>query len=138
MGAFSLWGPLIESLSDLGYDERNVDIAAYDWRLSMSALEERDRYFSRLLASIELFGAINAEPRVVVVTHSFGSNVFTYFMQWARQPRPLGGGKNDAWFDAHVASWINIAGPLLGVCVCVCVCVLLSRHCVRCNHCCCA
>lgn len=111
----SLWGPLIESLSDLGYDERSIDLAAYDWRLSMAALQERDRYFSRLAASIEILSATNQEPRVVVVSHSFGANVWTYFMQWARAPAPHGGGKDDAWFDEHIFSWINVAGPLLGV-----------------------
>ena len=42
------------------------------------------------------------------MSHSWGDNVFRAFMRWAAASDP-------EWVERHVASYINIAGPVLGV-----------------------
>lgn len=44
---------IIENLAVVDYDTNNLYLAAYDWRLSMWNLEERDGYFSKLKFMIE-------------------------------------------------------------------------------------
>ena len=44
---------IIENLAVVDYDTHNLYLAAYDWRLSMSNLEERDGYFFKLKVMIE-------------------------------------------------------------------------------------
>jgi phospholipid:diacylglycerol acyltransferase len=44
---------IIENLAVVNYDTNNMYLAAYDWRLALYNLEERDAYFSRLKATIE-------------------------------------------------------------------------------------
>ena len=36
-----VWAPIIEALSEIGYDINNMFMASYDWRLSFSDLEVR-------------------------------------------------------------------------------------------------
>ena len=43
-----------------------------------------------------------------MVSHSWGDNVFRAFMRWAAASDP-------EWVERHIASYINIAGPVLGV-----------------------
>ena len=42
------------------------------------------------------------------MSHSWGDNVFRAFMRWAAANDP-------EWVERHVASYVNIAGPVLGV-----------------------
>lgn len=44
---------IIQNLAALNYDTNNLELAAYDWRLSYVNLEIRDNYFSRLKSGIE-------------------------------------------------------------------------------------
>ena len=44
---------IIENLAVVDYDTNNLYLAAYDWRLSMWNLQERDGYFSKLKVMIE-------------------------------------------------------------------------------------
>ena len=44
---------IIENLAVVDYDTNNLYLAAYDWRVSMWNLEERDGYFSKLKGMIE-------------------------------------------------------------------------------------
>jgi phospholipid:diacylglycerol acyltransferase len=44
---------IIQNLAALNYDTNNLELAAYDWRLSYRNLEIRDNYFSRLKNGIE-------------------------------------------------------------------------------------
>lgn len=46
--------------------------------------------------------------QVCVVSHSWGDSVFRAFMRWAAA------GDAD-WVERHVAAYVNIAGPTLGV-----------------------
>ena len=44
---YFVWGKVIESLGEVGYDSNMLHAAPYDWRLSPTALQERDGYFTR-------------------------------------------------------------------------------------------
>jgi hypothetical protein len=42
-----VWNKLLEALADVGYDTNNMATAAFDWRLSIPAMEARDAWFTR-------------------------------------------------------------------------------------------
>ena len=46
--------------------------------------------------------------QVVVASHSWGDNVFRNFMLWATE-------EDNDWVEKHIAAYVNIAGPTLGV-----------------------
>ena len=50
---FYVRSKIVENLAAVNYDTNNLHLAAYDWRLSYSNLEERDGYFSKLKTAIE-------------------------------------------------------------------------------------
>ena len=91
--------------------QTNAFTAAYDWRLSYPNLEVRDQYFTRLKAHIET-AVRTSNKKVVLVSHSMGSQVVFYFFQWVEAKEYGGGGPN--WVDSFVDSWINISGCMLG------------------------
>ena len=117
----------MENLATLGYDpyvtleiiwtmkltgvRTNAFTAAYDWRLSCANLEKRDQYFSRLKSHIETAVHTSGE-KVVLVSHSMGSQVLFYFFHWVQAKGYGNGGSN--WIDKNVDSWVNISGSLLG------------------------
>lgn len=106
-----IWSKIFENLATIGYDPTNSFTAAYDWRLSYPNLEVRDQYFSRLKAYIET--AVEFEGRkVVLASHSMGSQVIFYFFHWVESDQ--GGRGGGDWVDRHVDSWINISGCMLG------------------------
>ncbi|KAF9108905.1 hypothetical protein BGX27_008178 [Mortierella sp. AM989] len=107
-----VWAQIIKNLAAIGYDNNNMHLAAYDWRLSFPNLEVRDSYFSRLKAGLELDLKISGE-KSVLVAHSMGSTVLFYFFKWVESPEGGKGGPN--WVKDHVHSFVNIAGPMLGV-----------------------
>lgn len=45
---------------------------------------------------------------MLVASHSWGDNVFRAFMQWADSVEA-------GWVERHIATYVNIAGPVLGV-----------------------
>ena len=45
---------------------------------------------------------------MLVASHSWGDNVFRAFMQWVDS-------FDDTWVDRHIAVYINLSGPVLGV-----------------------
>ncbi|KAL7892863.1 LACT domain-containing protein [Trichoderma sp. SZMC 28014] len=106
-----IWSKIFENLATIGYDPTNSFTAAYDWRLSYPNLEVRDQYFSRLKAYIET--AVEFEGRkVVLASHSMGSQVIFYFFHWVESDQ--GGHGGEDWVDRHIDSWINISGCMLG------------------------
>ncbi|KAF9935480.1 hypothetical protein BGZ65_003364 [Modicella reniformis] len=107
-----VWAPIIKNLAAIGYDNNNMHLAAYDWRLSFANLEVRDNYFSRLKSNLELSLKISGEKHVLVA-HSMGSLVLFYFFKWVESEQGGNGGPN--WVKDHVHSFVNIAGPMLGV-----------------------
>ncbi|EGS19378.1 phospholipid:diacylglycerol acyltransferase-like protein [Thermochaetoides thermophila DSM 1495] len=106
-----IWNKIVENLASLGYDPINSYTAAYDWRLAYRDLETRDHYFSRLKAHIEM--AVRLQNRKVVLTsHSMGSQVVFYFFHWVASDQ--GGKGGDDWVENHIESWINVSGCMLG------------------------
>ncbi|KIV82333.1 hypothetical protein PV11_04452 [Exophiala sideris] len=106
-----IWNKILENLATIGYDPTNAFTAAYDWRLSYANLEVRDQYFTRLKSYIEIAYATSGK-KVVLVSHSMGSQVVFYFMKWVEHKDHGKGGKK--WVNDHIDSWINISGCMLG------------------------
>jgi phospholipid:diacylglycerol acyltransferase len=80
----------------------------YDWRLAYGDLERRDKYFTRLKNYVENMREMNEGRKVVVLCHSMGGNVMTYFFNWIKA-------KDSAWVhnNLHAVSYIGV--PLLGL-----------------------
>ncbi|KAI9090481.1 Lecithin:cholesterol/phospholipid:diacylglycerol acyltransferase, partial [Phlyctochytrium arcticum] len=113
---FWVWAKLISNLGALGYDSNNMHLASYDWRLSLTKLEIRDRFFTKLKSTIEItyeHAGGGESARVVLVSHSMGATVVLYFMNWIKGE--LGHQNGDAWCAQYLQGWVNIAGTLLGV-----------------------
>ncbi|KAI9052391.1 hypothetical protein LZ554_003739 [Drepanopeziza brunnea f. sp. 'monogermtubi'] len=106
-----IWSKILENLATIGYDPVNSFTASYDWRLSYKNLEVRDSYFTRLKMYVEM-GHKTSGKKVVLVSHSMGSQVLFYFFHWAASAE--GGNGGDNWVDEHIESWINISGSMLG------------------------
>ncbi len=106
-----IWNKIFENLASINYDPINSFTAAYDWRLSYANLETRDRYFTRLKLYVEM-AVLSYDRKVVLVSHSMGSQVLFYFLHWVSSPD--GGNAGADWVDRHVDSWINISGCMLG------------------------
>ncbi|KAF9166350.1 hypothetical protein DFQ26_008145 [Actinomortierella ambigua] len=107
-----VWGRIIQNLAAIGYDNNNMQLASYDWRLAFVNLETRDSYFSKLKTSLEV--SLKAHGRKnVMVSHSMGSLLVLYFFKWVESEQGGNGGPN--WVNDHVHSFVNIAGPMLGV-----------------------
>ena len=63
--------------------------------------------------------------QTVVVSHSWGDNVFRNYMRWAENKQP-------GWCDKHIEAYVNIAGPVLGVPKAVTACLSGSHCCLAC------
>ena len=50
--------------------------------------------------------------KVLLVSHSMGSQVLFYFFQWVENMEHGKGGPD--WVEKHIDSWINISGSMLG------------------------
>lgn len=106
-----IWNKILENLATIGYDPTNAFTAAYDWRLSYPNLEVRDQYFTRLKNHIEVAKHVKGE-KVVLLSHSMGSQVLYYFFHWVEAEGY--GNAGSTWVDDHIEAWINISGCMLG------------------------
>ncbi|KAI1495656.1 Lecithin:cholesterol acyltransferase [Biscogniauxia marginata] len=106
-----IWNKIFENLASLGYDPTNSFTAAYDWRLSYQNLEIRDQYFTRLKNYVEMAHQFSGK-KVVLASHSMGSQVVFYFFHWVASAQ--GGKGGDNWVDNYIEAWINISGCMLG------------------------
>lgn len=106
-----IWNKIIENLASIGYDPTNSFTAAYDWRLGYTNLEKRDSYFTRLKSYIET-AVLLQNKKVVLASHSMGSQVVFYFFHWVASDQ--GGRGGDDWVERHIESWINVSGCMLG------------------------
>ncbi|KAH6614775.1 Lecithin:cholesterol acyltransferase-domain-containing protein [Chaetomium sp. MPI-SDFR-AT-0129] len=106
-----IWNKIVENLASLGYDPVNSYTAAYDWRLAYQNLEKRDHYFTRLKAQIEM-AVILQGKKIVLTSHSMGSQVTFYFFHWVASKN--GGRGGDDWVEKHIEAWINVSGCMLG------------------------
>ncbi|KAI3520575.1 hypothetical protein L1887_10025 [Cichorium endivia] len=112
---YFVWAVLIENLAKIGYEGKNMYMAAYDWRLSFQNTEVRDQALSRLKINIELMYITNGNKKVVVVPHSMGVIYFLHFLKWVEAPPPMGGGGGPGWCDKHIQAIMNIGPAFLGV-----------------------
>ncbi|GAB2293306.1 Phospholipid:diacylglycerol acyltransferase 1 [Dionaea muscipula] len=112
---YFVWAVLIANLANIGYEEKNMYMAAYDWRLSFQNTEVRDQSLSRIKSNIELMVATNGGKKAVIVPHSMGAPYFLHFMKWVEAPAPMGGGGGSDWCARHIKAVMNIGGPFLGV-----------------------
>jgi phospholipid:diacylglycerol acyltransferase len=106
-----IWNKILENLATIGYDPTNAFTAAYDWRMSYMNYEKRDQYFTRLKTHIEIAVRIS-NKKVVLLSHSMGSQVLYYFLHWVEAEGYGDGG--ESWVEAYIDSWINISGCMLG------------------------
>lgn len=106
-----IWNKILENLATIGYDPTNAFTAAYDWRLAYMSYEKRDQYFTRLKAHIEVAVRVS-NKKVVLLSHSMGSQVLYYFLHWVEAEGYGNGGSS--WVDSYIDSWINISGCMLG------------------------
>lgn len=112
---YFVWAILIENLAKIGYEGKNMYMAAYDWRLSFQNTEIRDQALSRLKSKIELMYLTNGRKKVLVVPHSMGVIYFLHFLKWVEAPSPMGGGGGPDWCNKHIKSVMNIGPAFLGV-----------------------
>ncbi|DBB08038.1 TPA: hypothetical protein ACH3X3_008242 [Trebouxia sp. C0006] len=63
--------------------------------------------WAKLIESLGDFG-YDSNSLVVVLSHSWGDNVFRNFMRWAEN-------EQSGWCEKHLEAYVNIAGPVLGV-----------------------
>ncbi|XP_075474159.1 phospholipid:diacylglycerol acyltransferase 1-like isoform X2 [Primulina tabacum] len=112
---YFVWAVLIANLARIGYEDKNMYMAAYDWRISFQNTEVRDQTLSRIKSNIELMVATSGGKKVVVVPHSMGALYFLHFMKWVEAPGPVGGGGGPNWCAEHIKAVMNIGGPFLGV-----------------------
>ncbi|XP_054822750.1 phospholipid:diacylglycerol acyltransferase 1-like [Prosopis cineraria] len=112
---YFVWAVLIANLARIGYEEKSMYMAAYDWRISFQNTEVRDQTLSRMKSNIELMVATNNGKKVVVIPHSMGVLYFLHFMKWVEAPAPMGGGGGSDWCAKHIKAVMNIGGPFLGV-----------------------
>ncbi|KAK9829180.1 hypothetical protein WJX72_004349 [[Myrmecia] bisecta] len=107
MPGYHVWAKLIEAFADLGYDSNTLIGETYDWRLSVPNMEARDGYYTRLKARFEVTMRQH-NMKVMAISHSWGDNVFRNFFHWVEDQEP-------GWTEKHLATYVNIAGPVLGV-----------------------
>ncbi|KAG6570836.1 putative phospholipid:diacylglycerol acyltransferase 2, partial [Cucurbita argyrosperma subsp. sororia] len=111
---YFVWAVLIENLAKIGYDGKNLHMAAYDWRIAFQNTEVRDRALSRLKSKIEVMYETNGGNKVVVVPHSMGVLYFLHFMKWVEAPPPMGGGGGLGWCAKYIKAIMNIGSTFLG------------------------
>ncbi|XP_027335379.1 phospholipid:diacylglycerol acyltransferase 1-like isoform X2 [Abrus precatorius] len=112
---YFVWAVLIANLARIGYEEKTMYMAAYDWRLSFQNTEVRDQTLSRIKSNIELMVATNGGNKAVIIPHSMGVLYFLHFMKWVEAPAPMGGGGGPDWCSKYIKAVVNIGGPFLGV-----------------------
>lgn len=108
IGGLWVWAPIIEALSELGYDINNMFMASYDWRLSFADLERRDRFWTRLRFQIEALVRMN-DAKAVILSHSMGGPAWHYFLHWVTA------NVHRNWVHDHIKDTVFVAAPLSGV-----------------------
>ncbi|MBA0846023.1 hypothetical protein Goarm_022589 [Gossypium armourianum] len=111
---YFVWAVVIANLAHIGYEEKSLYMAAYDWRLSFQNTEIRDQSLTRIKSNIELLVATHGGKKVVVLPHSMGVQYFLHFMKWVETPAPRGGGGGPDWCAKHIKAIMNIGAPFLG------------------------
>eukprot|EP00532_Pseudo-nitzschia_australis_P010673 CAMPEP_0168234572 /NCGR_PEP_ID=MMETSP0140_2-20121125/18336_1 /TAXON_ID=44445 /ORGANISM="Pseudo-nitzschia australis, Strain 10249 10 AB" /LENGTH=761 /DNA_ID=CAMNT_0008167371 /DNA_START=88 /DNA_END=2370 /DNA_ORIENTATION=- len=113
-GNYWVWSKILENLADVDYDVNTMTMEAYDWRLGIKMLEDRDHYFTHLKKKIEGYHKSSGK-KVILTSHSMGAIVVHYFFAWVTENKKRGGGGGGRkWVDEHIHAYVNIAGSQLG------------------------
>ncbi|EQC30059.1 hypothetical protein SDRG_12334 [Saprolegnia diclina VS20] len=110
-----VWRHVIETLTghfDMG--PHQLMVAAYDWRLPPSMLQERDHFFYTMLKRIEDAVHLHQSRGVVIIAHSLGNNVLRYFLAWVKHHIHLTDDVHEAWVRRHIAAYFALGTPFLG------------------------
>jgi phospholipid:diacylglycerol acyltransferase len=70
-------------------------------------MEKRDGFFTRVKHEVELQYQLQG-IKPILVSHSYGAQVTVTFLHWIEKQEP-------GWVDQHLAGYVNLAGPLLGL-----------------------
>ena len=97
---------LVKHLAEIGYDSNSLFMAAYDWRMSPALMQTRDAYFTKLLSMIQVARSTNQNRRVVLIAHSYATQVVLYFLKWVESP--LGGRMKSGWIDDNIVTFSTI------------------------------
>ncbi|GAA0169092.1 acyltransferase [Lithospermum erythrorhizon] len=111
---YFVWAVLITNLARIGYEDKNMHMAAYDWRISFQNTQVPDQTLTTIKSNIEVMVATSGK-KVVVIPHAMGALYFLHFMKWVEAPAPMGGGVGSNWCARHVKAVMNIGGPFLGL-----------------------
>ncbi|KXS21833.1 hypothetical protein M427DRAFT_151099 [Gonapodya prolifera JEL478] len=101
-----VFAPVIAELRNLGYTEKNLAGAPYDWRYPPQYCQKNDQYFTKTVKTIEDLKKNNDGLPVVILAHSMGNRMVGYFCNWVSNQEGLG----VKWLQEHVHS-IYAAGP---------------------------
>ncbi|CAI9293380.1 unnamed protein product [Lactuca saligna] len=111
---YFVWAVLIANLARVGYEEKNMSMVAYEWRLSFQNTErpiieqDQEKYRTN--------GCYKWWDKAGVIPHSMGVSYFLHFMKWVEVPAPMGGGGGGPnWCAKHIKAVMNIGGPFLCV-----------------------
>ncbi|RNF01348.1 phospholipid:diacylglycerol acyltransferase [Trypanosoma conorhini] len=107
MPGYWVWAKVVLNLADIGYDPQSVGIFCYDWRLSPRRMHQRDGYYYYLRNQL-LYLYQKNNDKVVVISHSYGTDVLIDFLRWSEEREP-------GWVDKYMEFWVNLGGPTLGV-----------------------
>ena len=107
----SIFSSLIKFFAnEHGYDANSLIGMPYDWRLAPLQLQQRDMFLTTLKFRLETAIKMHGLP-AIVISHSMGTNLFLYFVEWLKVNEGKGWRK---WLRKHVGAFIGIAAPLLG------------------------
>ncbi|CDK27017.1 unnamed protein product [Kuraishia capsulata CBS 1993] len=113
MTGYWIWNKVLQNLAVIGYGPDNMLSAGYDWRLAYLDLERRDGFFSKLKSQIEMYKKQRGE-KAVLVSHSMGSQVVYYFLQWVEAKGEHFGGGGPNWVNDNIEAYVDISGSVLG------------------------
>lgn len=88
-------------------------------------METRDRWLSRVKAHIELQRSLTGR-RTLILGHSWGATVVLNMLYSLEASSP-------GWVEDHIATFVNIGGPLLGVPKTVSALLSGARYCDCCH-----
>ena len=79
-----VFGPVIRVLRGVGYTEKNMAAAPYDWRIPPIYLQQRDQFYTKLMKMIEELYENNNNQKVVLLSHSMGYRTAHYFLYFVK------------------------------------------------------
>eukprot|EP01117_Protostelium_nocturnum_P005470 TRINITY_DN1982_c0_g1_i2.p1 TRINITY_DN1982_c0_g1~~TRINITY_DN1982_c0_g1_i2.p1 ORF type:complete len:688 (+),score=150.35 TRINITY_DN1982_c0_g1_i2:214-2064(+) len=102
---------LVNELKKLKYGNYNMKAAGYDWRIPPSLYgQTNENYFTKWKGKIENLKKVT-EKKVVILAHSMGNKVFSYFLRWILREDKMNG---QQWIDDHIEVMVSVGAPWLG------------------------